>query len=394
MNQTTPVRPDMFCPLLDDYRCGDFFFGTAHGRLLARDTLARIRRPVDAQLAAEVTTSLRTAREGGHDNPVAVGALPFHAGQDSNLHIPLTVARSAAAGIAPAPRPTGRGVLAVSRLPEPEQYAAGVARAVAAIRAGHARKIVLARALDITPADPVDPAEVLAHLVHHDPHAFGFAVSVTPRDTTSAHRTLVGASPELLLSRRGKHVVSHPLAGSIPRSPDPREDKARAQSLQASAKDHDEHSHVTEGIAAALLPHCRKLHVPAAPSVVRTATMWHLATRITAELRSPDTSSLDLALALHPTPAVCGSPLAAAHAVIAASEPFDRGLYTGMVGWCDESGDGEWAVTIRCAEINHRNVRLFAGAGIVADSCPESELAETSAKFQTMLNALGLPNTL
>lgn len=117
--------------------------------------------------------------------------------------------------------------------------------------------------------------------------------------------------------------------------------------------------------------------------------MWHLSTTVTGTLADPATSSLDLASALHPTPAVCGTPTETARAVIAESEPFDRGAYTGMVGWQDADGDGEWVVTIRCAEAEGRSLRLFAGAGVVAASSPEAETAETAAKFRTFLSAVG-----
>lgn len=117
--------------------------------------------------------------------------------------------------------------------------------------------------------------------------------------------------------------------------------------------------------------------------------MWHLSTTVTGELADPAVSALDLASALHPTPAVCGTPTEVARAVIAELEPFDRGPYTGMVGWQDADGDGEWVVTIRCAEAEGRSLRLFAGAGVVAASSPEAETAETGAKFRTFLSAVG-----
>ncbi|MNW45467.1 Isochorismate synthase DhbC [compost metagenome] len=160
--------------------------------------------------------------------------------------------------------------------------------------------------------------------------------------------------------------------------------------MLASAKDLHEHAVVIDAVAAALSPYCRKLEVPSQPSLIKTNTMWHLSTEIYGELKSTSTSSLELAMALHPTPAVCGTPTKLAREAIQEIEPFDRNLFTGMVGWCHENGDGEWIVTIRCAEIEDRNMVLYAGAGVVAGSTAESELAETSAKFRTMLEAMGL----
>jgi isochorismate synthase len=185
-------------------------------------------------------------------------------------------------------------------------------------------------------------------------------------------------------------VTANPLAGSAARSDDPIEDGRRATMLLRSAKDRREHAAVVDAIVANLSPLCTNVRVPAEPQLLPTATMWHLASPITASLRDPATSSLRLATALHPTPAVCGVPTERARSLIGELEPFDRGFYAGMVGWCDACGDGEWVITIRCGEVASDSLRLYAGAGIVAGSEPESELAETSAKFRTLLSALGL----
>ncbi|GAA3083962.1 isochorismate synthase [Streptosporangium carneum] len=269
-------------------------------------------------------------------------------------------------------------------VPSPADHLKGVRRALDLLERGTLDKVVLARSLELTRQEPVDVVTMVRRLAGRDPHGHVFAVPLP------AGRTLVGASPELLVSRSGPAVVANPLAGSAPRGADPAEDRRRAAALLCSAKDQQEHAVVVEAVADTLAPHCRALSVPSEPSLVCTATMWHLSTRVTGRLTDPDTTSLDLAVALHPTPAVCGTPRAAARAAIAEIEPFDRGFYTGMVGWCDASGDGEWAVAIRCAEVNGTGVRLFAGGGIVAGSVPEDELAETSAKFRTLLDALGL----
>ncbi|MED2933316.1 chorismate-binding protein, partial [Bacillus wiedmannii] len=155
-------------------------------------------------------------------------------------------------------------------------------------------------------------------------------------------------------------------------------------------KDLHEHAVVVEAVAAALRPYCHTLHVPEKPSVIHSEAMWHLSTEVKGELKDPNTTSLELAIALHPTPAVCGTPMEEAREAIQKIEPFDREFFTGMLGWSDLNGDGEWIVTIRCAEVQENTLRLYAGAGVVAESKPEDELAETSAKFQTMLKALGL----
>ncbi|NUP81508.1 MAG: isochorismate synthase, partial [Nonomuraea sp.] len=178
------------------------------------------------------------------------------------------------------------------------------------------------------------------------------------------------------------------------RSADPAEDRRRAAALAASAKDLREHRLVVADVADALAPYCAGLRVPATPELTSTEAMWHLSTRITGTLRDPDVRALTLAAALHPTPAVCGTPEPGARRVIEALEPFDRGFYAGLAGWTDAAGDGEWAVAIRCAEVAEHTLRLYAGAGIVTGSDPDAELAETSAKFRTMLRALGVSDAL
>ncbi|MEV1178713.1 chorismate-binding protein, partial [Nonomuraea sp. NPDC049784] len=172
----------------------------------------------------------------------------------------------------------------------------------------------------------------------------------------------------------------------------PREDQAIGQRLLNSVKDRHEHRLVVDAVAAALAAHCDHLHVPE-PTLLATPTMWHLATPIIGRLTTPAPSSVELAAALHPTPAVCGTPTAEAASLIAELEGglgVDRGYFAGLVGWQDAAGDGEWAIALRggVLEESQQRLRLYAGAGIVAGSDPDHELAETDAKFLTMLRAL------
>ncbi|MDQ7903572.1 isochorismate synthase [Phytohabitans sp. ZYX-F-186] len=247
-------------------------------------------------------------------------------------------------------------------------------------------KVVLGRWLELTCAGDPEPAHLLAALAARHPSAYVFGV---PLERGAGY--LLGASPELLVGRRGRRVRSTPLAGSIPRAADPVEDRIRADLLRDSAKDRHEHALVVDAVAEALGPLCRRLDVPARPALVRTDTMWHLASPVAGELREvgPATSALRLAQLLHPTPAVCGTPRDAAYRLIEELEPADRGPLTGAVGWLDAAGDGDWAVTIRAGLLHGRELRLFAGAGIVPGSDPGAEVAETGAKLATMLAAVG-----
>ncbi|MFG3053077.1 isochorismate synthase [Kitasatospora sp. NPDC048239] len=338
---------------------------------------------------AEAGRLLAAARAEGRD-PLVVGAIPFSPGRPAELFVPERVLRAEpvrGTRTAPAPARPAQAMWSRRPVPAPEGYRDAVAEAVRLMDADpELAKVVLARTLELTSPGGTDLPAMLGRLLDRDPHGYTFAV---PAGGTA---TLIGASPELLVSRQGRRVVSNPLAGSAARSADPVEDRRRAEELARSPKDLAEHAFVVDAVRQALAPHCDDLVAPAQPSLVRTAAMWHLSTTVTGTLRDPATSALDLALALHPTPAVCGTPTDRARTLIGTLEPFDRGLYTGVVGWGDADGDGEWVVTLRCAEADGERLRLFAGAGVVAASVPEHELAETAAKFRTFLHAVGLEN--
>jgi len=201
---------------------------------------------------------------------------------------------------------------------------------------------------------------------------------------------LIGVSPELLVRKQDDKVFTNPLAGSAKRCADAVEDRAIGDALLVSAKDQYEHRLVIENIRHVLEPVCRELEVPAAPSLLSTAAMWHLSTALEGTLHDGQTSALQLACQIHPTPAVCGAPTQLARKLIDLCEPQARGLFAGMVGWCDSHGNGEWVVTIRCGIVHQDRIRLFAGAGIVEASCPDAEWNETQAKLGTMLAACGL----
>lgn len=377
--------------LLAAYLPGSFYYSSASGSLLA-DGVHAVVRAEHGSRAHAAAEALEAEALLGAEDPVVVGAIGFRPDAETSLVVPAVVRRAGAPDAdGPAGSP-GSARWSITPRPEPEGYADGVRRALELIRAGELGKVVLARCLELTADQPVPVRSLLARLVRLNPAAHAFAVDVSaPGDP--APRTLVGASPELLVSRRGDEVVANPLAGSLPRVADEAENRRRVAALLASAKDRAEHAHVSAQVAEVLGRFCADLDVPTEPTVIGTPTMWHLSTRITGRLADPGdpgSSALALAEALHPTPAVCGVPVGRARAAIAELEPEDRGYYSGLVGWTDLRGDGEWVVTIRSAEVCDRTVRLFAGAGIVAGSDPAAELAETSAKFRTLLRALGL----
>jgi len=193
------------------------------------------------------------------------------------------------------------------------------------------------------------------------------------------------------VSRAGDVVRSHPKAGTAARGGDPSTDARLAAALLASTKDREEHQITIDMVHDTLLNWCSYVDYEAEPSIVPVANVQHLATLVEGRLSQPAPSVLELVDALHPTPAVCGSPRDAALAFIRANEGFDRGRYAGAVGWVDGRGNGSWAVSLRCADLDGSTARLYAGNGIVADSDPTTELAETRSKLQAMLSALVRP---
>lgn len=329
------------------------------------------------------------------DRPVPrllVGALPFDRQADDMLFLPEQVSNT------PWPRETpianAHGRWRIEPEPSRATYEAAVTRVLEEIRASRASeapldKVVLSRSLRVLADQDIDAFGLWTRLrADHSVTRFLTPLGAGPG---GAMRRLVGASPELLVSKQGEAVLSHPLAGSARRSVDPSQDEASAKALFASDKDRREHAVVVEAILDSLAPYCRELKAPPGPALVSTRTVWHLGTRIHGVLRHPDeTSAAELAAALHPTPAVAGSPRNQALGMIDALEGYDRGFYAGAVGWTNASGDGAWYVSLRCAEVCGPQARLYAGAGVVEGSSSQGEADETSNKFQAVLQALGI----
>lgn len=260
-------------------------------------------------------------------------------------------------------------------LPGLGDWRARVGAAAAAAGAGGPAKVVLARSLRVALERPVDPFDLVALLRDRSPAAYAYGWQAGPA-------ALVGASPELLVSRSGERFACRPLAGSAARGESPEDDRRRGEALLASAKDRAEHAFVVEAITAALRPLVSSLEMPAGPVLDRLPGVQHLATPLGGVTAS---RLLALVEALHPTPAVGGVPRDAALAAISSAEGFDRGWYAGGVGWADASGDGEVALALRGALVRHDEATLYAGAGIVAGSDPAAEAAETDLKLAGML---------
>lgn len=266
-----------------------------------------------------------------------------------------------------------------------DAWQAAVADAVARIDAGELEKVVLARDVVAETDEPVDVRWPLRRLAAAYSSCWTFHVD-----------GLFGATPEMLVRRERGLVTSRVLAGTIRRTGDDARDAGLAGELARSSKDLEEHEYAVRSVADALEPHCSSMNVPESPFVLHLPNVMHLATDVNGVV--PDdapTTSLGLAAALHPSAAVGGTPTPAATALIAELEGMARGRYAGPVGWMDATGDGEWGIALRSAEVvapdpvtGRGRVRLFAGCGIVAGSDPAAELAESQAKLEPVRHAL------
>lgn len=258
------------------------------------------------------------------------------------------------------------------------EWQQAVAAAVGRIGRGELRKVVLARDLFASAERPLDQRVLLRRLADRYPDCYTFACA-----------GLVGATPELLISRDGREVSSLVLAGTMPRGSGPDEDARIARDLLGSAKDNEEHAYAVASLREILEPLCEELDIAAHPQVLRLPNLQHLGTPVRGRLRADGTrGAMALAAALHPTAAVGGTPTGAAVEAIRELESMDRDRYAGPVGWTDAEGNGEWGIALRCAQVNGAQARLFAGGGIVKDSDPATELIETQIKFRPMQTAL------
>ncbi|MFI5505264.1 isochorismate synthase MenF [Corynebacterium kutscheri] len=326
---------------------------------------------------------------------MVVGALAFRRDHKAALTVPVSIIREDGPLEPHAYYRHGSGAILRAQLaklvPDIEEHHIRVQAAIDTISRSELKKVVLARAIDIDFSPPVDPRLVAARLIDLSFTKDGFIADLSPAGEDFLGHTLVGSSPEVLIKKQGSTISAYPLAGSAARSMIPREDKLRGEELRRSSKDLVEHQFVVEHLRRLLTPLCSTLTIPDYPELTCTNEMWHLATPVVGTLKDPHYTALELARLIHPTPAICGTPTDAAEELIALAEG-DRRFYAGAVGWCDNTGDGEYMVAIRCAEINVEgtHARAWAGGGIVAESDAHAEVAETSAKLRTIAKALGL----
>ncbi|WP_079890753.1 isochorismate synthase [Halococcus agarilyticus] len=316
---------------------------------------------------ADDRTWLTVAAAGPDADPTTV-ATDLDAAHDTVVDLPMM-------------RPSGGppGVAATRRTTSKAEWTAGVAECVERIRRGDLRKVVLATALDVDLASPVDVPGTLERLRRTYPECYRFLVQ--PTDEAG----FFGPPPERLVKMDGREIETEALAGSVARGDTPEEDAELARSLETSEKIRHEQGVVVDAIRERLAP-LGGVRV-GERGVRKFANIQHLRTPITATLDG-DAHVLDVVEALHPTPAVGGLPPERAREIIHETESFDRGWYAAPMGWFDARGDGEFAVGIRSAVAGGRRARLYAGNGIVADSDPDEEWAELGPKFRPVLDEL------
>ena len=342
----------------------------------------------EEQATKEIISMLTAAVRRTGRMHIVCGLIPFSTSEPASLLLtdnvtmtPRSLPECASEGNGlpiNTPTPTTRSVV-----PDSPHYRKTVAQALNHIATGRVKKIVLSRRMRVSLPDQMAPERAVKTLLQH--------LNVTNPTADVFHMRLenqqywLGASPEVVADVHNGTLMSHPLAGSRPRLPG---QDAPDPNFHSANKDQREHAYVVDHIRESLANMAEYISSPVPPQLFATDCMWHLGTRITAKLCA-DISALTAALRLHPTPAVCGSPVAEATKVISELEQSSRGFYSGLVGWTDAHGNGRWSLVLRSAELNPTHITLHAGAGVVDGSDPAAEHAETAAKFGTMLAAIG-----
>ncbi|EMU02786.1 isochorismate synthetase [Acinetobacter baumannii ABNIH7] len=310
-------------------------------------------------LNEEIAKCFEEIKKQGHQNPVLIGAIPFDITKKSSLnfyanHKKITQASSTINSLK---NRNNIEIINKSLLIQRQKFEGTVQLALDAFEKKKVEKVVLSQAVEYEFNRHQEPENLLAALLKQNPNAYNFVIPV------EHNNYILGASPELLLSKQGRIVTSNPLAGSRPKSKISEKNFVSQQELNHSEKDQHEHRIVVENIIRNLATHCVELKVSEFPDILETSTMLHLSSEFQGVLKQQAPDALNLALELHPTPAVCGSPTHVAKQFILDHEGYDRHYYTGLVGWMDAEGNGEWVVTIRCGLLSENKNALICWCG-------------------------------
>ncbi|ASF99457.1 isochorismate synthase [Vibrio anguillarum] len=371
--------------LLDEHlKESPFFFASPHNTMLGVGIAHQFNQAIPfCELADQATKMLEAAKTDEYDNPILFATIPFNEETATRFFIPEKLYVSGSPRASEKEEQQSHKATIVSP-PTGNDYKQGVTTLLELFNTTELSKVVLSRLVKLSTPQHIDQTRLLRNLLSINRNGYTFSTEIGP------NAKLMGASPELLLAKKGGFIVSNPLAGSRPKSNNAVQNQQRSASLLDTQKDLNEHAFVVEEVEKVLSRYCHNLFTPMVPSVIETETMLHLSTVLEGQADDPMINSLRIAAELHPTPAVCGYPRLSAYQAIKQIETFDRGYFTGMIGWCDARGNGEWVVTIRCAEVSQNEMSVFAGAGIVNESSPQSELDETGAKMSTILKAAGI----
>lgn len=376
-----------FKSLLESYHPGrtPFYFSTPEYELTAQNICTELPFACAADIPQMLADLKKSHRLNGR---LAVGAIPFDVKESGSLFladswnkqdVPWKQRKEL-----PKDGSTKNIVFKKYHVPSPEEYMRIVELGIEDIEKGILDKLVLSRGIQIEFRNQVDILPVMKNVYNNNPLGYTYALYLNEKEA------LIGASPEMLISKRGMHIYTNPLAGSRPRGKTAQEDVKLGRELQHSPKDLAEHKFVVDYILHKLSAICQHMKAPQKPELIRTNQLWHLSSVIEGDLTDAEKTVLDAALSIHPTPAVCGVPRDAAYEKILELEGRSRNEFTGIIGWCDEYGDGDWAIAIRGAKIQNHSINIQAGAGIVKDSVPIEEMKETGVKCKTMLHAFGL----
>lgn len=313
-------------------------------------------------------------------NPILIGCIPFDTNEACTLHFYENYLESNSNIFSDVINTEIPKLIKTERLIDAGKFKDTVRKCLTRLESAELEKIVLSQSVDCFFDKPIEPKFFIKSLLQKNPNAYNFIV---PLQNCSF---IFGASPELLLSKQDVSIHSNPLAGSRPKSNDINYNNAIKQQLSISQKDQNEHNLVVKSILKKLQPICNNLTLNNTPEILETSTMLHLSTNFHGTLEDKSMSALEIALMLHPTPAICGTPTKLSKEIILNEEGYNREYYTGIVGWMDSKGNGEWVVTIRCGLVNSCKLRLYAGAGIVENSNADDEWQETEDKMKTLLN--------
>lgn len=370
--------------LLNSFRKEDTLFKTPEKLLLCKEENQK-KFSISYNLTSKWKDEVR-ALQKQHHGQLIIGAIPFDNRTKATIIVPEQLMCYQNSDIIDDLQIKNQSskIAYGTDIPERHQFNEMIQQAINYINDQQFNKVVLARTLTLRLETEPQVSAWLTNLIQKNNQGYIFSIG------TDFYRSLIGASPELLVKKEGKMVTINPLAGSRKLTWNKEKDAELEKELLHSKKDLHEHKIVVDFMCERLSAYLSNIDFNENPDVLYTDTMIHLSTVIKGEVKNDSISSLDLAELLHPTPAICGEPQKQSLDFIQKIEPFSRGYYTGLVGYMDGNGDGEWVITIRCAEIKDKEITLFAGAGIVNNSIQNSEYNEISGKFTTILNAMGL----